>query len=188
MAEFLPVQEHLKKQNVRFGRDFTSKCNQKPYVNVGSFLDNIRTIFLSYLDTLRGLAVFAEEVAVLLMDNCSAHVSNDVIHILTEAKVRVITFAPRTTKVFQLLDLTLFGVLKLDPRYGLPFDDAKATVKCMMKVYRNFRHTIVPFNVWGAFRAFGLEFEFDTRREPYRLLFDEEKLRGSAGFEELCWE
>jgi hypothetical protein len=47
----------------------------------------------------RGLAVFAEEPAVLLMDmdNCSTHVRDDVIRILTEARVRVITFAPHTT-------------------------------------------------------------------------------------------
>jgi hypothetical protein len=38
-------------------------------------------------------------------------------------------------------------------------------------------------NLEGGFRAFGLE--FDTRRGPYRLLFDEGKLRGSAGFREL---
>jgi hypothetical protein len=35
----------------------------------------------------------------------------------------------------------------------------------------------------SVFQPLGLE--FDTRREPYRLLFDEEKLRESAGFEEL---
>jgi hypothetical protein len=40
-------------------------------------------------------------------------------------------------------------------------------------------------NVWGTFRALSFEFEFDTRREPYELLFDEVKLRESAGFEEL---
>jgi hypothetical protein len=39
-------------------------------------------------------------------------------------------------------------------------------------------------NVLGTFRALG--FEFDTRREPDELLFDEAKLRGSASFEELC--
>jgi hypothetical protein len=27
----------------------------------------------------------------------------------------------------------------------------------------------------------GLGFEFDRRREPYELFFDEERLRGSAG-------
>jgi hypothetical protein len=113
------------------------KFNQKPYFNAGIFLDYTRTIFVPYTDALRGLAVFAEEIAALLMDDCSAHVSDDVIGILTEAKVRVITFAPHTTQVFKVLDLTIFGVPKRCPRYELPFDDDHATVKFIMKVYHD---------------------------------------------------
>jgi hypothetical protein len=61
------VQEHLKKQGVCFGRDTILKCNQKPYINPGIFLDSIRIIFLPYIDMLRDLAVFAQELAVFLM-------------------------------------------------------------------------------------------------------------------------
>jgi hypothetical protein len=39
-----------------------------------------------------------------------------VIRIHTERSVRVITFAPHTTQIFQVLDLALFGVLKRRPR------------------------------------------------------------------------
>jgi hypothetical protein len=46
----------------------------------------------------RLLADFAEEIVVLLMDNCSAHVIDDVIHLLIEARVRVIAFAPHTAR------------------------------------------------------------------------------------------
>jgi hypothetical protein len=42
---------------------------------------------------------------------------------------------------------------------------------------------VVESNIWGAFRATGVE--FDTEAEPYRLLFNEEKLRQSEGFREL---
>jgi hypothetical protein len=42
---------------------------------------------------------------------------------------------------------------------------------------------MVRCNIWRVFCP--LELEFDTRREPYGLLFDKVKLRGSAGFEEL---
>jgi hypothetical protein len=35
--------------------------------------------------------------------------SDDVITILTNARVRVITFAPQTTHVFQILGVVLFG-------------------------------------------------------------------------------
>jgi hypothetical protein len=117
------VQEHLNEQGVCFGRDMILKFNQKPYINAGIFLDYIRAIFVPYIDMLRGLAIFAEEPALLLMDNCSAHVSDDVIRILTEASVLVISFAPHTKQIFQVLDLTLFGVLKQRPRYELPVDD-----------------------------------------------------------------
>jgi hypothetical protein len=117
------------------------------------------------------------------MDNCSAHVTDNVIRLLTEARVRVITFAPHTTHIFQILDLTLFGVLNKPPRYELLFETDNATVKFIMKVYHDFRQTMVPSNVWGTFPALG--FDFDTRREPSQLLFDEGKLRGSGGFQEL---
>jgi hypothetical protein len=117
------------------------------------------------------------------MTYCSAHVSDAVIRILTEATVRIIIFAPHTTKVFQILDLTYFGVLKRCPRSELPFGDDNATVKVIMKVYHDFTQTIVPPNVCGAYSA--LAPEVDTRREPYGLLFDEVKARESAGFQEM---
>jgi hypothetical protein len=52
-----------------------------------------------------------------------------------------------------------------------------------MKVYHDFTQTRVRLNVWAAFRA--LVFEFDMRREPYGLLFDNVQLRESGGYEEL---
>jgi hypothetical protein len=110
--------------------------------------------------------------------------SDDVIRILTEARVCVISFAPHTTQVFHVLDLTLFGVLKRCPIYELSFDENNATVEVITKAYHDFTQIMARSNVWGTFRALG--FEFDTRRWPYELLFDEVKLRESAGFEELC--
>jgi hypothetical protein len=121
----LVLQEHLKKQAVRLGGNFALKFNQKPCFNTGIFLAYMRTILLQYIDILRDRAVLAQEIALLLMSHCSADVSDDVIRILTEARVCVITFAPHATQVFQPLDLTLFGVLKQGPRYELPFDENK---------------------------------------------------------------
>jgi hypothetical protein len=37
------------------------KLKQKPYINAGIFIDDIRTVFLQYIDAPRGLAVFAQE-------------------------------------------------------------------------------------------------------------------------------
>jgi hypothetical protein len=54
-----------------------------------------------------------------------------------------------------------------------------------MKVYRDFKQTIMESNTGEAFRAIG--FEFDTEAEPCRLLFNQEKLRQGEGFRELPW-
>jgi hypothetical protein len=151
------VREQLKKHGVRFGVDLVMKVRPKPYVNAKIFLDYIKTVFLPNLAELRHLEEFAEEDAVLLLDNCPSHVTRGVIGILTDARVRVITFAPHTTQIFQILDMTLFGVLKHQPRYDLPFDDDTATVKFIMKVYRDFKKTMVEPNIWAAFQAIGFE-------------------------------
>jgi hypothetical protein len=87
IAEFPNCPEHLKKEGLRVGRDFTLKFNQKRYFKARIVLAYIRTILLPYIDTFRGLAVFAQEIAVFLMAHSSANVSDDVIHILTEARV-----------------------------------------------------------------------------------------------------
>jgi hypothetical protein len=90
---------------------------------------------------------FAEETGVLLMDNCPGLVTDDVIRPLTGARVRVITFTPHTTQIFQVLDVTLFGVLKRRPRDQLPFEDENETVKCTMKVYHDFKQTMMKPNI-----------------------------------------
>jgi hypothetical protein len=55
---------------------------------------------------------FEAREAVLLMDNCSPHVLDDIVAVLTNVRVRIITFAPHTTQVFQMLDVVLFDALK----------------------------------------------------------------------------
>jgi hypothetical protein len=129
------------------------------------------------------LDAFTKETGVLLMDNCPSHVTDDIIGLLTEAGVRVITFAPYTTQNFQVLDVTLFDVLKRRLGYKLPFEDEKETVRFRMKVCHDFKQTMVESNICRVLQVIG--FEFDTEPEPYRLLFNGEKLRQSEGCREL---
>jgi hypothetical protein len=163
-----PVWEQLKKHGVRFAPDFVLRSNPKPDMNAKSFLDYIQMVSLPNLAELRTLDGFAEETGVLLMDNCPSHMSDDVISLLTEARVPVTTLAPNTTQIFQVLDVALFGVLKPRPRYQLPFEDEKEIVEFIMKVYHDFKQTMVESNIREAFWAIG--FEFDTEAEQYRLM------------------
>jgi hypothetical protein len=46
------------------------------------------------------------------MDNCSYHMSDDIVVIFTHERVIIITFDYHTTHIFQMLDMVLFGALK----------------------------------------------------------------------------
>jgi hypothetical protein len=85
-------------------------------------------------------------MAVLLMDNWSSHITSDMIGHLTEARVRVTTFARHTTQIFQVFDVTLLDVLNRHPRYELVFGDEEITIQSLMKVYYRFKQITVDFN------------------------------------------
>jgi hypothetical protein len=50
------------------------KARRKPYINAECFLEYIRTVFLPNANESRIFEEFADEDAVLLMDNCPSHV------------------------------------------------------------------------------------------------------------------
>ena len=50
--------------------------------------------------------------AVLLIDNCPSHSDEELYRRLAEENIRVITFPPHTTNLFQPLDLVTFHVYK----------------------------------------------------------------------------
>jgi hypothetical protein len=177
------LREQLKKRGVRFGTDFVLKSRAKPYINAEIFSEYIRTVFIPNLNELRSLEQFAHEEAVLLMDNCPSHVGEVILDLLREARVRVITWPPHTTQIFQELDISLFGVLKRKGQYKLPFNDDQNTATFLLKIYRTFKQTMIEVNIWGAFQQAG--FEFDISSEPYRLRFAEAKLRSSPAFQEI---
>jgi hypothetical protein len=147
IAEFRNSPRGSQKTRCSFRQAFCLEIQPEPYFNAGIFLASIRTILLSYSDIFHRQAVLAQEIPVLLMTHYSADASDDVIRIHSEARVRVVAFAPHTTQVFQVFDVTLFGVLKRCPRYELPFDENNATVKVITKVYHDFTQTMARPNI-----------------------------------------
>jgi hypothetical protein len=90
------VGKQLNIHAMQFWTDLIMKSNSKPYINLEIFLDYVQTVFLPNLASRRRLDALAEEKAVFLTHNCLSHIANDMIAFLTEARVRVITFAPDT--------------------------------------------------------------------------------------------
>jgi hypothetical protein len=64
-------------------------------------------------------------------------------------------------------------------------DEESRAVAFLLKVYRDFKQTMVEINIWGAFADIRFTREID--QISYGLLFDKEKFRQSLGFVEH-WE
>jgi hypothetical protein len=99
----------------------------------------------------------------------------------------MVPFAPQpyTTQIFQVLDLTLFGVLKTRGQYQLPLEDDTGSVRFIRKVSHDFGITVVEPNIWGAFRGIGIKYSVVDAVQ--RVSFDKMTLRESEGLKEL-WD
>jgi hypothetical protein len=75
----------------------------------------------------------------LLMDNCSPRIADDVIAVLTSVRVRVIIFAPHTTRIFQMLDVVLFGAMKKHATGLETLDEEQPAAAFLLKVYHGFK-------------------------------------------------
>jgi hypothetical protein len=71
------VREQVKKHGVRFGTDLIMKSDAKPYIDAEIFLDYVQTAFRPLLAGLRRLDEVAEEMVVLLIDDCPSDITSD---------------------------------------------------------------------------------------------------------------
>jgi hypothetical protein len=117
-----------------------------------------------------------------LVDNCSLHMSDDTLAVVARARMTIITFAPYTTHIFQMLDVVLFDSLKKHATGFETLDEEQPAAAFLLKVYHDFKQTLIEVNIWEAFVARG--FTYDIKQNTYGRLFDEEKLRQSLGFVE----
>jgi hypothetical protein len=77
-----------------------------------------------------------------------------------------------------MLDVVLFGALKKRASGLETWNEESGTFAFIIKLYHDFKQTMVQVNIWGAFSAIG--FSYDITQNLYGLLFDEEKFRKVA--------
>jgi hypothetical protein len=131
------VRRDLEADGIQIGRHLTLQHRDKRYVNAELFEDYLCSVFLPHLMIPRIVKDLREEDAVLLMANCSPHITRAVLELLSTADVRVVTFAPQphTTQIFQVLDLSLFGMSKRHGQSQLRFEDDAGSPWFMSKMY-----------------------------------------------------
>jgi hypothetical protein len=110
--DFLTAHRALAATGMQIERHLILKQRDKPYINADLFENCKRTVILPHLASSPVLHKLSEEYAVLLMNNCSPYLTPVVIKLPSVAHVQIISVAPHTMQICQVLDLALFEVLK----------------------------------------------------------------------------
>jgi hypothetical protein len=168
---------------LRIGKDVVFKQNSKPYVDSKTFIDFLLTVFFPALASTRAELNLPNDEAVLLMDNCGSHIKPEIIDLLTAEKIRVITFAPHTTNIFQMLDVSFFGIFKRKKSQFFETEDGPKVYLQLMKLLHCFYESANWFTITGSFKKVGIL--INATETPHTLIFDETKMRNSDSFLEL---
>jgi hypothetical protein len=119
---------------------FDSEEKSKPYVNRKAIAEYVKSTFIPHITRIHVEMGIEQEDAVFVMD------------LLSSVRVRVVIFAPHTTQISQLLDLTLSGIFKREGKYHLPFGDLGTTVNFVYNAYTTMTKTVTPQTYGPHFR------------------------------------
>jgi hypothetical protein len=167
------------------GKDFLGQRNAEPYVDRPPFENFIRHQLIPHITALRTYSCYSKAEAVLLMDNCSAHVAPEIFRLLGENHIKIVTFASHTTNIFQTLDLSFFGMFRTKKEFWMDQDDDKTFTATIHKLVRQFHSVATPENIHESFVRAG--FSYSTGAIPYVLESSRERMMESAGFRQV-WE
>ena len=120
------------------------------------FKEYLNAVFLPYLRTTRDSLHLQDFDAVLLCDNCSYHIDDEIKALLGSNRVRLVTLPPHASHLFQPLDLVTFGVFKRHKREVSVSLSKGSQVWQITKLMRAFEHATDSTNNRSAFKRAGL--------------------------------
>lgn len=81
------------------------RTSQPAYFDTNLFIEYVNVALIPFMDSIRGNPLYSDEPAVLLIDNCSSHYSDEILQKLAKKLIYVMNFPKHTTNILQMLDL-----------------------------------------------------------------------------------
>jgi hypothetical protein len=99
-------------KGVREDIDRRIKILESPYITHVIFVEYVRIVLISAVESNRSIAGCQNKPAILFCDNCASHCSDEVKRELARHGILLLTSPPHSSHTFQVLDRLLFGCLK----------------------------------------------------------------------------
>jgi hypothetical protein len=131
--------------------------NRSAYTNEQPFADYINRAFLPILGKVPTNPSLVSRLALPLINNCKAHMGDVVQKVLADYGMMMMTYAPHTTDVFQILDISPFGVFKLIKSNADESGMVHEVTNHVVKITCAIQRSCSPPNRQRAFQKAGFE-------------------------------
>ena len=169
------IYKEIQGTGIREGEDLILEYQPKSYVNKSLFSRYIDDVMLKYINELRKNPLYLNEPAVIICDNCSAHLDDELLQKLAQNNVRLITIPPHSSHVFQPLDLVTFGIFKKEMLRVTSKYEPGTMVDRIAKALKSIEKATISENNRSSFEIAGFNIDFSTN--PERAIINENFLR-----------
>jgi hypothetical protein len=121
----------------------------------------------------------------LFCDNCASHCSDAILRELARNEILVPTYTPHTSHLFQVLDVLLFGRLKVFKKYLPKNDNEDREIDHTLRIFRAYKAVTTSMMIRASWEKAG--FSYHQRDGTFDLAVDEGRIRGAPNFCEI-WE
>jgi hypothetical protein len=140
----------------RDGQDFMIRSNNMSYVARPIFTKYVTGVNLPYFAATGESLHLQDFTGVLLCDNCSPHIDESIKQLLADNNIRLVTFTPQTSHLFQPLDFVTFSAFKCEKRKIHVGQPVGSQVWEITKLMRALKCATDSTNNRAAFRRAGL--------------------------------
>jgi hypothetical protein len=141
----------------RDGQDFLLRSNDTSYVTRPIFKDYLTAVIIPYFAGTRQSLHLDGFPGVLLCDNCASHIDEEIMTLLARHNIRLLTFPPHTSHLFQPLDLVTFAALKREKKEIYCDQPDRSQVWQITKLMKALEHATDSSNNRAAFKRAGLK-------------------------------
>ena len=129
--------------------------NENGFITTDIFERYLVEVFIPYVNVRRSQLNYYGK-AVLTMDNCSCHTSDNIMLILEQHGIQVIFLPPHSSDQTQVCDLGLFGNMKGAQSRIHPSKEMSIQTQQIIRIISAYHACCHPFAITSAFRRAGI--------------------------------
>jgi hypothetical protein len=180
-----PKARRIFEKGIRENIDLKLEIRQVPYMDAELFNQHIKKIFIPTVSANQELPECANKPAILFCDNCSPYYSEEILRELARNGILILTHLPHTSHLFQVIDVLLFGLLKVFKEY-LPKDDNEdREIDHILRIFGACEGATTSMMIPASWEKAG--FSYHQRDGTFYLVADEGRIREAQEFCEI-WE